>query len=523
MPIRAMRDRASRFFVTLLWLHVPIVGAITFSSGARSIWAMLSMIVAAGIGTSAWRRFHARLPARLTIAAMMTAVPALMILAVPEASQTGWHMYFFVVFAMLVAYVDWRPIALSAGLTVVYQMFVPHPAYGHHVIGGVLLRAAIVAIDCCALFWIIAQMRTLFQASAESLAAAESALSRLRLVESLVVHANDAAIIIEANRKGDGGPPIVYVNAAFTRITGYSSKEAVGRSLRLLYGPKTDTMSVEGARRRLDAGETSLLELLLYRKDGREVSIEISIVPVDDNDERTRYWVALGREVTERKAAEEALFRAKAAEERRALLEREIDERKRMEKELLHAAFHDPLTSLPNRALFVDRLTHALGRMRRRGNCHAAVLFLDCDGFKGVNDRFGHMIGDLLLVALARRLETCLRPGDTLARLGGDEFTVLLDDVGDGSEAKRIGERILNEFNTPFSLAGNEVRVTASIGIALTSLGYSSAQELMRDADIAMYRAKLLGKHRYVMFAPAMRESLDALVAQERAAAGAVR
>jgi len=178
----------------------------------------------------------------------------------------------------------------------------------------------------------------------------------------------------------------------------------------------------------------------------------------------------------------------------------DITERKLTERQLLHDAFHDALTQLPNRGLFADLLSRAVGRLRRHDEYLFGVLFLDLDRFKLVNDSLGHTVGDELLVAVARRLERCVRPGDTVARLGGDEFAMLLDGLKSASHATRVAERIHRELARPFTIGEREVFTTASIGIALSSSGYEKAEHLLRDADLAMYRAKSLGKARYDMF-----------------------
>jgi diguanylate cyclase (GGDEF)-like protein/PAS domain S-box-containing protein len=170
----------------------------------------------------------------------------------------------------------------------------------------------------------------------------------------------------------------------------------------------------------------------------------------------------------------------------------DITDRKRFEEQLAQQAFYDTLTGLPNRALFMDRLTLAVTRARRRKSSLFSVLFLDVDRFKDVNDSLGHLKGDLLLTAIARRLETCVRPGDTVARLGGDEFTILLDDMRDSADAVQVADRIMDQMSKPFLLEGNEVFATASIGIA-PGADYDKPDDLLRDADTAMFRAKERG------------------------------
>jgi diguanylate cyclase (GGDEF)-like protein/PAS domain S-box-containing protein len=179
----------------------------------------------------------------------------------------------------------------------------------------------------------------------------------------------------------------------------------------------------------------------------------------------------------------------------------DITARKLAEKRLVHDAFHDALTGLPNRALFLDRLGMVVAHARRRGEHPYSVLFLDLDRFKNVNDSLGHHAGDELLVEVARRLESLLRPGDTVARLGGDEFAVLLDDVNDGTQATRVAQRINRELAKPFNLRGHEVFVTMSLGIAMgASCDYERPEDVLRDADTAMYRAKAAGKDRHAVF-----------------------
>jgi diguanylate cyclase (GGDEF)-like protein/PAS domain S-box-containing protein len=185
----------------------------------------------------------------------------------------------------------------------------------------------------------------------------------------------------------------------------------------------------------------------------------------------------------------------------------DITERKALERQLEHQALHDPLTDLPNRLLFMDRLEHALARTERREE-YIAVLFLDLDNFKLINDSFGHAVGDQLLLQVADRLHSCMRPQDTVARFGGDEFTVLLEDGADVDDATLVAKRIIDELRAPFALLGHELFVTTSIGIALSDGTHGRPtlmDDLLRDADAAMYRAKATSKASYAVFEPSMK------------------
>ncbi|MBW4573871.1 MAG: EAL domain-containing protein [Aphanothece sp. CMT-3BRIN-NPC111] len=183
---------------------------------------------------------------------------------------------------------------------------------------------------------------------------------------------------------------------------------------------------------------------------------------------------------------------------------RDITARKLAEKQLLHDSLHDGLTSLANRVLFNNRLESAIAMVKECPDYTFAVLFMDLDRFKIINDSLGHIVGDQLLMAIADRLKSCVRPADTIARLGGDEFTILLEDIKDVNEVIQIAERIQALLLQPYSLSGHEVFTSASIGIAFSRTGYERPEDILRDADTAMYRAKTLGKSRYEVFNSSM-------------------
>ncbi|NTV63162.1 MAG: EAL domain-containing protein, partial [Oscillochloris sp.] len=182
----------------------------------------------------------------------------------------------------------------------------------------------------------------------------------------------------------------------------------------------------------------------------------------------------------------------------------DISSRRAAEQQLQHDALHDLLTGLPNRALFLDRLDRAIAIGRRQPERYFAVFFLDLDRFKTINDSLGHAAGDQLLIVIAQRIQSCLRPNDTVARMGGDEFTILVEDIANPQQIDAIAERIHAAVGEPVVLAGHQAITSASIGITTSTLEYSNPVEMIRDADTAMYHAKMAGKARHALFTPAM-------------------
>jgi diguanylate cyclase (GGDEF)-like protein/PAS domain S-box-containing protein len=266
-------------------------------------------------------------------------------------------------------------------------------------------------------------------------------------------------------------------NQALAELTGYPTDQLIGMSFRELTHPDDLDTEVE-ALNQLVAGrrERYVTEKRYMRADGSVIWISLSVSPVRDDDGAVLYLISQMQDITERKQTE---------------------------AKLAHQAMHDPLTGAPNRILFTDRLLLAKARLMRGGSL--AVLFCDLDRFKVVNDDFGHDAGDRLLIEAAARLRSTLRPSDTVARFGGDEFALLCEGV-DLRSVERIASRIEGAFSAPFLIGGHEISVTTSIGIMLTSDPDVSPDQLVSDADFAMYAAKQDGRARHVVFGRHLRQ-----------------
>jgi diguanylate cyclase (GGDEF)-like protein/PAS domain S-box-containing protein len=277
---------------------------------------------------------------------------------------------------------------------------------------------------------------------------------------------------------------ITYCNPYFLELVGYEEEDVIGREWFSAFVPEEDRESGRATLRdRLQLGAVAAHdETAIVTRHGDRRVIGWSNTVLRDWTGEVSGTASIGADVTDRRRAEE---------------------------QLQHDAFHDALTGLPNRALFIDRLQAALARLQgamARGHHKGmfAVVFLDVDRFKLVNDSLGHSVGDRLLVELSSALKTAVRPGDTVARLGGDEFTILLEDMEQREEAIAVAERIQSVLREPLTLAGHEVFATVSMGIALSAPSYRRAEDLLRDADTAMYHAKALGKSRHQVFDSSM-------------------
>jgi diguanylate cyclase (GGDEF)-like protein/PAS domain S-box-containing protein len=307
------------------------------------------------------------------------------------------------------------------------------------------------------------------------------ALERLELTENvrrseerfraLVQNASDIITVVDLDGR------ITYETPSVERILGYAPEELEGRPILDIVHP--------------DDHEASIAYFLeAMRHGGVTAPVRWRVQHADGS---WRYVETIYKNLAEDPNVGGML-----------LTTRDVAERKELEDQLAHRAFHDVLTGLPNRELFTDRVEHALARQSRASE-RVAVLFFDVDDFKTVNDSLGHAAGDQLLVAVARRLDECLRGGDTAARLGGDEFGILLEDVADMREAAGVAERLIESLRPPFEIDGKTTFVYASVGIALSEeTPGQHAAELLRNADVAMFTAKRRGKGRYEFFEPDM-------------------
>lgn len=312
---------------------------------------------------------------------------------------------------------------------------------------------------------------------------------QLRLLESSIARLNDIVIITEAGPFSEPGPRIVFVNEAFERRTGYSRDEVIGRTPRLLQGPNTQRQGLDQIRASLEQWRPVRVDLINYKKNGEAFWVDLDVSPVWDKARKLTHWVAVGRDVTERKIAEE---------------------------KIQYLAFYDALTRLPNRQLLLDRLQESMSE--RENPREGALMFIDLDNFKVLNDTLGHQKGDLLLQQVAERLRSCVAKGDTVARLGGDEFVILLENRGDkpldpARGAKIVADRILSTLGEPYVLPGYLHHSTCSIGVTLFGRAPWTVSELLKQADLAMYQAKSAGRNAVCFFDPEMQAVVTAKAA----------
>ncbi len=286
-----------------------------------------------------------------------------------------------------------------------------------------------------------------------------------RLMEDILASLPEAVVVERGNH-------VVFANAAFTRIFGFTTEELRGGRLQDFIVPDSHLKECAEVGKQLAQTGLVSFDTVRARKDGELVDVALEVRPLLVNGVRDGLVFSI----------------------------RDIGDRKRMEVKLQHDALHDALTGLPNRALFLDRLKQAFSRRSRSRGQNCGVLFLDLDHFKEVNDSLGHAAGDALLIAVAERLRTALRPQDTAARLGGDEFAVLVENILSSTDIENMANRVLHAMEREFEIEGRSVRAGASIGVAIAGAEHIEPELLIRDADFAMYRAKQAGGGRIEIF-----------------------
>ena len=286
------------------------------------------------------------------------------------------------------------------------------------------------------------------------------------------LEASDNAVVVVDVR--DHERSIVFVNPAFTAVSGYEANEVLGLPAHNLVGFEAAPQDSEEIRSAIRRGCPTTLTIKSHRKDGRPFWNQISIAPVRDGHLGVTHFVAIMKD---------------------------ISEKKEQENQLAHQATHDALTGLGNRALFEDHLDHDFA-LSQRNKQQLAVLFIDLDEFKPINDTLGHKIGDELLLSVADRLKDCTRPSDTLVRFGGDEFVLVLPDLDSAQEAEEVAERILATLARPHLVGNHELNISASIGISVLKPETEHPEKLLQQADMAMYKAKQQGRNTYELFTP---------------------
>jgi diguanylate cyclase (GGDEF)-like protein/PAS domain S-box-containing protein len=344
---------------------------------------------------------------------------------------------------------------------------------------------ALLTLSCGALLKGLSRSLDDVRGFAKSLESGQDALhavnAELRLTSAALARLNDMVLIARAVDTPDRDQPIIFSNEAFQRRTGYTDADIVGRSMRVLHGPGTDPAVVERIIDSMHQGRAATAELVNYTKSGDPYWVEMELMPFTDDAGHISHWVVVGRDITERRHSADAIHRL---------------------------AYYDVLTGLPNRRLMTERLD-AMVAAANSGRGLGAVLYIDLDNFKHVNDGRGHATGDALLKHTAKTLANVVRKGDTVARLGGDEFVVLLDGLGTdaagaAAAALAVSDKIRAALAEDVTIDDQDYSSTASIGVALPMRPGQSVADLLRDADLAMYHAKAAGRNGVAMFETSM-------------------
>ncbi len=284
---------------------------------------------------------------------------------------------------------------------------------------------------------------------------------------TIVNMAKDAVIVTKAEPIDDPGPEIIYVNKAFTEMTGYSSEEVIGKSPRILQSKDTEQKEKLAIRRALEKKEAIRVTLRNYTKTGREYWIDLSILPLHDKDGKLTHFASIQRDITKQK---------------------------NLERELQILCRTDPLTTAANRRAFEEMLSQEFSRFKRSRKEYALIM-IDIDHFKSVNDEYGHSVGDKVLIEVTEKCKDSLRYHDIVARLGGEEFCILLP-YTNAMQAKQIAERLRGKIESMQIISeGNRINVTVSVGLSLVCLDDSDGHDAMQRADQKLFEAKDLGRN----------------------------
>jgi diguanylate cyclase (GGDEF)-like protein/PAS domain S-box-containing protein len=474
----------------ILWAHVVLLPLFSFARGLGAATALGAVLPVALAAVAAQLEAPGRRARSVAVVFGLLTSSAVLVNA--WDGQIEAHFHFFVVIAVLALYEDWVPFGIAISYVVIEHgllgALAPHSVYNHGgnpymwaVVHGLFVMAAVVA---SVVAWRLNEdMRT---SMGEAHRRARETSERFEMAFAGGV--SGMALIGLDGR-------YISVNPALCSMTGYSEAELLDRTFQSITHPDDLVADIAHQRIMIDgAADVYEAEKRYLHRDGHEVWVQLGVSPVRGEDGEVLYFMSQANDVTERR---------------------------RFQDELAHRALHDPLTALPNRALFLDRLGHALARSRRSGD-ELAVLFVDLDRFKLVNDLMGHPAGDAVLLDAARRLREAARADDTVSRFGGDEFTILCECVG-ADEARLVAERVLAAFALPFEHDGREFHLSASVGIRVSDPAAVTPDLMLRDADIALYGAKEHGRARFHFFEPGTRAPTVDLLATEQALRLAMR
>jgi diguanylate cyclase (GGDEF)-like protein/PAS domain S-box-containing protein len=489
LPYEAWRTR-HRAMLVVLWMHVVLLPVFSLSQGVRPSTAFGSVVPIALAGVAGSLNAVGRRARSVAVVFGLLTASAVLVNAWHGTIEA--HFHYFVIIAVLALYEDWLPFGLAISYVVVEHgalgAISPHSVYSH---GGnpwawAAIHGAFVlaAVSASVVAWRLNEdmrdrvgksHRRERETSKRFQLAFESGVSGMALVGP------------------DGG--YMSVNEALCDMTGYTEEELLGRTFQSITHPDDLAADEDHLRGLIDARVDDYeTEKRYVHRDGHEVWVHLGVSPVRDQQGRVTYFIVQAHDITERR---------------------------RFQEELAHRALHDELTGLPNRALFIDRVGHALVRSRRHSG-HVALLFVDLDRFKLVNDGMGHRAGDAVLIEAAQRLCEAARAEDTVARLGGDEFTVLCENAAD-EEVRVVAERMLAAFAKPFEHDGREFHLSASVGVRVSDESAATPDLMLRDADMALYAAKENGRSRYEIFDPEARAGEVDLLATESALRHALR